>query len=127
MNFAELQARSKAHRDAIADRVAGGPTTENTDPTGEAPGEVDTGEAKQALGNLTEAERETLIAKAEEGDPVALDIVERALEDVETRRAATGNAGTGTRGRTGGTDPWAAAEARIRNAMAEGRRRQTGY
>jgi hypothetical protein len=121
LNFATLAANSAAQRAAQAARVSGKVPTPDPDPV--ASGEEVNAEGVKVLGNLSPAETADLIARAESGNALALDIIEKAVEAAAPMQAGDAGA-TGKRGQA--VNPWNLAEAHIRKAIQLGRRRQTG-
>lgn len=87
--------------------------------TPEAEGEITNADL---FPNLSEAERAEVLDAAQAGNEVALRLIESRLAEQDGPQA--GDAGGRARGRS--VSPWATVEANIRQAIVNGRRRQSG-
>jgi hypothetical protein len=125
MNFAELAAASAAQRQALDDRVTGkspAPAVDIETPEGEASPVVDPAEAAKAFAHLTAEEAEAVIARAEQGDDVALGMLEALTLEAPTPVQAGDGGGGRSRGAT--DTPGAVFNRAVRTALNIGLRRQ---
>ena len=121
ITLASLAEATAQHRRNIADRFGGKSSEAGDQDPGAKGGEVT--EGGEVLANLSDAERASLIEKAESGNEAALSIIEAAIEEAAGPQAGDFG-GAPTRGLH--DSPWNVANAQILKAVHDGRRRQTG-